>query len=203
MLCLLLAGCGSGVDFPAATQALEAPPRLAVNATSLSLKAGWNAVAFKGTPLVILNAPPAIIGLAWCINGTYQTTRFSAEELNRLGSSQGYWVYSNSAANLTYTPADVIQNRLVLVPGWNLVSFPAPSPIPFYALDVRRSTFPVPASQVLLRTFLQVNPDGTTKPVDISGTRTLSPGFPYWVYALDDISLEYALPAPTPSPTPR
>lgn len=205
---LLFAGCGQTESFSAApppeTVALRGGQAAGQATVSGSLNTGWNAFALQYPRLNSLSAASSVLGCAYWNGTDYVAGPFTAEQLNSGGVTRGYWVFSTASSTFSYTADADADNTVRLAAGWNFVAFASPGEISASSLVARRGSSEVALGSVVLTQFLEVGPTNglTTVDVALSGAR-LKPGRPYWVYAVEPVTLTFqAGPAPSPSPSP-
>ena len=159
---------------------------------SVPLNPGWNAVGIEGSPVSLLNAPSQVNGMAWLEGTSYHTGPLTASQA---GLRRGFWVFANAATAFSYTASDTVASSLTLQPGWNLVAFPATRPVPGANLQCRipGEGGPVALDQVLLPSFVEIQPDNRYVDVDVSTGGSLRPGRAYWVYALFAVTMSYGI----------
>ncbi len=170
-------------------------------AQTLTLRAGWNPVAFQAGRIANLSAP-GVAGAVVYDPGGYRTVAFTTDSLNSLGLTRGLWVYAQSATSASYQEAGPGAAEVSLASGWNLVAFPQSQAVADSALRVRRDGQEVPLGTALLSTFYTVAADGSTSPVKVGSGASLPAGQPVWIYANGSAQLSWSGASPGPSPSP-
>lgn len=107
------------------------------------------------------------------------------------GTRRGFWVFANAPTTIGYSATDPTAVETELHSGWNLVAFPAPSPVAGSSLVTRSNGSVVPLGSVLLPQFTEIQPDRSYRPVDVSAGGSLTPGRAYWVFAASPVTLSY------------
>lgn len=166
---------------------------------TVSLRSGWNGVAFSAPRLAELTGNPTIVGMAWYEGGAYRIANLTADGVNGAGGQRGFWVFANGATSFTYRPDTASRTpRLNLVSGWNLVSFAQASPV--IGLQAQSGGNTVPLSSVVLPSFYQSGADNSLTVVDSAGS--VDTARPYWIFASSDVTLTWgAAPGASPSPS--
>lgn len=105
---------------PGAAGAQSSPSR------TLTLRAGWNAVALGAEQIASLNAPGVAAVATWSAASGYAVEAPTEATFNAgPGGRRGFWIFASAPATMTYEPRQDNQgSRLSLAAGWNLVAFP-------------------------------------------------------------------------------
>lgn len=212
LLTLFLGGCGSGQQVTGTVHVPPGPPAAArfpvarvqapapAAGESVSLRSGWNAVAFRSPRLTALGGG-SVAGLAWFDGQAYQTGAFTAEEANRNGGTRrGFWVFANGSTSFSYTGDDGAGSPLNLRTGWNLVSVGQEAAVSGANLTATVGGASVPLGSVVLPVVSRIEADGSYTTVDLSAGGALESGRPHWIYSSQDVALSWVSPPRTPSP---
>lgn len=161
---------------------------------TVSLNAGWNAVAMQRELLTTLNGTN-IAALATLVDGAYQTRPFALDDINggQDGTRRGFYLFATGATQFSYTGRDDSQGSYVnLKNGWNLTGFVSPSDFPASRLAARQGNNTVPLSSVVLPLFQEIQPDNTFRPVDVAAPgATIKAGTAYFVFSLGNVILTF------------
>ncbi len=141
---------------------------------TVSLNAGWNAVAFQTAELTSVSASPGITGFACWDGSAYLCGNLSREELaSAQAGRRACWVLASQATSFTYT-GPTGPTSVELVSGYNLVSFCSSSELPGSCLTASQE------ASVVYPVFFEVGPDNQASPVDVERGGILKPGRAYW-----------------------
>lgn len=211
----LISGCGnggSGGDKTGSTS--EAAFRTAGPSTSetftVPLNPGWNGVAFQVRNVSSISGASVASLTVYSGNG-YTTGNADAATVNDGdGAMRGFWLFSTSAGQVTYSGDDTGRSPVVsLRSGWNFVALPAKTALPSTDVKAYVNGSPVSLGSVILPQVYQVQSNGQYRVVDLVAGGSLEPGGPCWIFASQPVQLAYAgfvpppgsSPAPTPTPT--
>jgi len=159
---------------PGVVSSTDLQTRISSLATfTLRLHAGWNGVGFETGMLATLAADPLVLAMARYGDGVYEILPFEALSVDE--TTEGFWVFSQSATTVTYTGGLVADGNLALHAGWNLVAFPDEGP---------GRVLPNPD---VLAQLIEIQPDNTYRTVE----GTVLPGRAYWVFARASTTLHY------------
>jgi hypothetical protein len=170
---------------------LLSAPASAINITQ-TLNPGWNPVAFQGTTVTSINAT-GVAGMA-TFAGSYTLVPVTLDNVNvGEGTFRGFWIFNTVPGSLNYVADENTKQLAInLQTGWNLVSFATSSNTQVTSLTVFEGLGQVPLASILLTQFYQIQPNGSSVPVNVSDqVSELVPGRPYWVFALRPCQLRY------------
>lgn len=217
----VLAGCSAGDSGlglaapggpppgpPSAARAFPKPDRTheknqaGILDLSIELVPGWNPVGFKMPQLSSLADNALVPGVAYYDGTTYQLESLSLAALNSgAGARRGFWIFATSSTTLSYSGDPDTTSAVSLHNGWNLISFTRADSMSGSSLVAQVAGQTVPLRTVVFKTFYELQPDGSTIPVDVSTGGTLQGGRAYWVYAVGNaVSLQWD-PASAPAAT--
>jgi len=175
------------------------PTRTPAALRTIPLAAGWNLVGLPLSPLSerledVLAGVPWSAAYAWDCTNQGWLTAFpdvpGPQTFLNVDAKMGFWVRVDRAATLTVggDPLDVVQ--IQLCPGWNLISFPAPTarPLPSalasiagsYKLVYEYDPFSAPDA------WRRYDPSA---PAYANTLSELSPGRGYWIQATVSVIL--------------
>jgi len=165
---------------------------------------GYNAVGFQHLTIDAISGAGQVLGLAYWTGTTYQFGNLTVPEINALGTTRGYWLFTGGPTSFTYSGNDLSGNRSAQLGfGWNLVAFPAQQDVLASTLQTFRAGQPVNMISVIATDFFEVNTSNQNVPVNVLAPgAVLRAGRPYWVYAAESVTLSYTVPVPTPTPVP-
>lgn len=165
---------------------------------------GYNAIGFQHLTIDAISGAGQVLGLAYWTGTDYQFGNLTVPEINALGTTRGYWLFTSGPTSFTYSGNDLSGNRSVpLVFGWNMVTFPAQQDVQANTLQTFRGGQPVNPIAVIATDFFEINTNNQNVPVNVLAPgATLRAGRPYWVYAAEPVTLTYTVPVPTPTPLP-
>lgn len=146
----------------------------------VTLRAGWNAVAFTCSQVSSVEPGPAL-GFIVYENGSYTAAEsMSVAGINRgKGTGRGFWIYSSQAGVMSYQGSNPAGTQDVPASsGWNLVAFPSASA----ALAVTRGGTPIPLTQALLPNFYEIGESGY-RIVDVTSAAVVRNDRAYWIYS--------------------
>jgi len=165
---------------------------------------GYNAIGFQHLTIDAISGAGQVLGLAYWTGTDYQFGNLTVPEINALGTTRGYWLFTGGPTTFTYTGNDLSGNRSAQLGfGWNLVAFPAQQDVQASTLQTFRAGQPVSMISVIATDFFEVNTSNQNVPVNVLAPgASLRAGRAYWVYAAESVTLTYTVPQPTPTPTP-